>query len=336
MTTPKLPRSFKNKNVLVVGGTGLIGSPLVEMLIDRSATVRIVSMDHPSRANPNAKEFMQLDLRDSKNCMEACRDMEYVFSLFGIKGSPKMTAKRPATFFVQTLWINTQLMETARISGVQGYLYTSSVGAYPPAEIFREEDVWKGPPSNNDKFAGWAKRMGELQAESYKIEYGWDDVTTVYPPNVYGPRDNFDSENAMVIPSLIKRAVKALEDGEPLVGWGDGSPERDFIHARDVARGMLIAAQNGPGRNYNVGTGVGTSIRKLSEIIVQNLPHKVETIWDANAPKGDNKRIMDISRIRSIGFEPQISLNEGIQETVEWYLKNRNVTGDRFDAFDYK
>lgn len=334
MTSMRVPRSFRGKRVLVVGGTGLIGSPLSKMLIEEEgARLRIVSLDDSSRAHPKA-EFLRLDLRNPENCMRACQDMEYVFSLFGVKGSPKMTAERPATFFVPTITVNTLLMEAARLAGVGGYLYTSSVGAYPPAEVFKEENVWSGPPSPNDKFAGWAKRMGELQAEAYKIEYGWDDITTVYPCNVYGPFDNFDSDNAMVVPSLIKRAVAASETRQPLIAWGNGSPVRDFIHAKDVAMGMVVAAKNGPGRSYNIGSGAGASIKQLTDIIVKNLPQPVEVQWDTKAPSGDNKRIMDINRIRSIGFEPKMSLEQGIQDTINWYLKNRNETSKRYDAFN--
>lgn len=328
-------RSFSGKQVLVVGGTGLIGSPLVELLIEEEAEVYVVSMDHPSRANPEAI-FKQSDLREPKNCLLACQGMDYVFSLFGVKGSPLMTAKRPATFFVPTITVNTNLMEAARQAGVKGYLYTSSVGVYPPAEVFYEDDMWKGFPSENDKFAGWAKRMGELQAEAYKIEYGWNDITIIRPPNVYGPRDNFESENSMVVPSLIKRAVKASETGQPLLVWGDGTPERDFIHAKDVAFGMLLAARYGVGGIYNVGSGTTTTIRQLAETIVRHLPTKVEIVWDTSRPSGDRKRVMDISRIRAIGFESEISLDEGLHETIQWYLKNRTAAKKRFDIFDQK
>lgn len=329
----QVPRSFKNKRVLVVGGTGLIGTPLSKILIEEEgAEVRIVSKDDSSRAHRGA-EFKQLDLLEPKNCLEACDGMEYVFSLFGVKGSPKMTAERPATFFDNTILGSMLLLRAAHIAGVAGYLYTSSIGAYTPAEVFKEENVWIGPPSPNDKFAGYAKRMGELQGEGHKIEYGFNDFTTVYPANVYGPRDNFDPENATVSASLINRAITASESGQPLVAWGNGSPIRDFIYAEDVARGMMIAAKNGPGQNYNIGSGVGVSIKQLTEIIVKNLPHPVEVIWDTNAPMGDNKRLMDISRIRSIGFEPQISLEQGIKNTMEWYLENRSGTSKRFNPF---
>ena len=109
-------------------------------------------------------------------------------------------------------------------------------------------------PSENDKFPGWAKRVGELQAEAYAIEYGWKKVSIVRPANIYGPYDNFDPANSMVVPSLIRRAL-AGED--PLTVWGDGSPIRDFIHAEDVARGMMLAVEKGVTEPINLGSGTG-------------------------------------------------------------------------------
>ena len=107
-----------------------------------------------------------------------------------------MTAERPASFFVPTLQFSLNMMEAARRSGVNHYLFTSSVGVYQPAEIFKEDDVWSTFPSSNDRFAGWAKRMCELQAEAYKKEYEWENISVVRPANVYGPFDNFDPANA--------------------------------------------------------------------------------------------------------------------------------------------
>jgi GDP-L-fucose synthase len=232
---------FSGKTVLVTGGTGLIGRPLVEMLIAAGAKVRIASLDNPSRA-PEGAEFHKVDLREFAECLRVAEGCQIVFQLAGVKGSPAMTARRPASFFVPTVMFNTNMMEAARRQGVERYLFTSSIGVYAPAEVFHEDDVWKSFPSPNDRFAGWAKRMGELQAEAYRIEYGWDKVSIVRPANVYGPYDNFDPANAMVIPSLIHRAVSGEN---PLVVWGDGSAIRDFIYARDVARGMLLVVEKG-------------------------------------------------------------------------------------------
>jgi len=320
---------FENKKVLVTGGTGLIGIPLVQMLIEQGARVRIASLDDPSRANPKA-EFMRADLTRMENCLKVCADMDFVFNLVGIKGSPAMTAQKPASFFVPTIMFNTNMMEASRVSSVKRYLYTSTIGVYSPAEVFYEDDVWKTFPSSNDRFAGWAKRMGELQAEAYKIEYGWQDIAIVRPANVYGPYDNFSPANAMVIPSLIKRAL----DGEnPLTVWGDGSQIRDFIHARDVARGMLIAMEKMPGSPINLGSGVGVSIKQIVDIILANMKAKPRVAWDTSKPSGDKKRLMDTSRARAIGFAPEVSIEEGIKDTMLWYQKNKDIVNKRYNVF---
>ncbi len=324
--------AFKNKKVLVTGGTGLIGTPLVELLVEQGAHVRIASLDDPSRAHPKA-EFVRTNLMVFDNCKAACKEIEYVFHLAGIKGSPAMTAKKPASFFVPTITFNTLMMEAARQAGVQGYLFTSTNGIYAPAEVMREDDVWKTFPSSNDKFAGWAKRMGELQAEAYQIEYGWKNIAIVRPANVYGPFDNFDPANAMVIPSLIRRAM----DGEnPLTVWGDGSQIRDFIHAKDVARGMLLAAEKNIPEPINLGSGTGITIKQIVDIIVSNLDVKPEVIWDTSKPSGDKKRVLDVTRARSYGFTPSVSLEEGIRGVMEWYKNNKNQVDKRFNVFTQK
>ena len=326
---------YKNKKVLVTGGTGLIGKPLVEMLINKGAKVRIASLDDVSRAHPKA-EFKRFDLTKYENCLEACKDNDYVFHLAGIKGSPKITQEKPASFFVPTILFNTNMMEAASQTGVERYLFTSTVGVYSPTDIFHEDDVWKTFPSENDKFAGWAKRMGELQAQAYKIEENWDKIAIVRPANVYGPYDNFDPENAMVIPSLIKRGL----DGEnPFSVWGDGSPIRDFIYSKDVARGMLMALEFCPGseKPINLGSGKGYSIKSLVEIITDKLNPKPEIIWDSSKPSGDKKRLMDISRAKSmIDWEPKVSLEEGIEKTMNWYKINKKNINKRYNVFTEK
>lgn len=320
---------YRNKKVLVTGGTGMIGRFLVELLIERGACVRIASLDDPSLSHPEA-EFRRMNLIYLDQCLEACEGMDYVFHLAGIKGSPLAAGKKPADFFVLYLLLNTNMMEAARRQRVERYLYTSTIGVYAPAEVFQEDDVWKTFPSEYDWFAGWGKRMGELQAEAYKIQYGWEKIAIVRPANTYGPYDNFESESAMVIPSLVKRAV----DGEnPLKVWGDGSPRRDFIHARDVARGMLLALEHMTVKPVNLGSGVGVSVREIVDIILNNLEIKPEVIWDMSRPIGDRRRVMDITRARSIGFEPQISLEKGIRELVEWYKANRHRVNGRHNGF---
>ncbi len=324
---------YKGKKVLVTGGTGLIGRPLVEMLVQQGAHVTIVSLDDPSRA-PQGVTFKKADLREFSNCLEVCQDQEIVFQLAGVKGSPAMTAKRPASFFVPTITFSINMMEAARRAGVARFLFTSSVGVYSPAEVFYEDDVWKTFPSPNDRFAGWAKRMGELQAEAYQIEYNWDKISIVRPANVYGPYDNFDPNNAMVIPSLIHRAMSGEN---PLTVWGDGSPIRDFIYADDVARGMLLAVEKGINQPINLGSGTGVTIKQIAEIVAANVPNgPVDIAWDITKPKGDAKRLMDMTRANGYGFMPETTIEDGIKQTIAWYTKNRETMNNRYNAFTEK
>lgn len=320
---------YKGKNVLVAGGTGLIGRPLVELLIEQGAQVHIASLDSASRAHPEAK-FTHANLLSFGTCLKVCKGMDYVFNLLGVKGSPAMAATRPASYFVPTLTLDTNLMEAARQCRVERFLFTSSIAVYGSADIFREDDVWKRFPSRNDWFPSWAKRMGELQAEAYRIEYGWNKIAVVRPANVYGPFDNFDLENAMVIPSLVRRIVSGEN---PLHVWGDGSALRDFVHAHDVARGMLLAMEHMQEHPINLGSGIGVSIRDLVRMLLKAVNPEPEVVWDPSRPTGDRSRVLDISRARSIGYEPQIPLELGLSQTIEWYHNNRDEALARYDVF---
>lgn len=323
---------YENKRILVTGGTGLIGRPLTELLMAGGADVTVVSLDDPSRA-PKGVTFVKADLRNFDNCIAACRGKDIVFNLAGVKGSPKMTAQMPASFFVPTLQFSVNMMEAAFRAGVERYLFTSSIGVYEPAEVFYEDAVWKTFPSPNDRFAGWAKRMGELQAQAYEIQYGWDKICIVRPANVYGPFDNFDPENAMVIPSLIRRAA----GGErPLAVWGDGSPVRDFIHARDVARGMMHVVAQGYNKPVNLGSGVGVTIREIAEIVARLMADPCKIVWDTSKPAGDARRLMSTQRAESLGIRPAIALEDGIRETIEWYRGNASAADKRYNAFTEK
>ena len=324
---------YENKNVLVTGGTGLIGQPLVRRLLDAGAKVTVVSLDDEERC-PDGAKFIRDDLRNFETCLDVCKQKEIVFQLAGIKGSPMMMARRPASLFVPTLQFSINMMEAARQNNVEHFLFTSSIGVYAPSEKFREDDVWSTFPSSNDKFAGWAKRIAELQAEAYRIEYGWDKISIVRPANVYGPYDNFDQDNAMVIPSLISR----VSNGEkPLKVWGDGSPVRDFIHADDVARGMMLVVKKGVNLPVNLGSGDGVSISRIANVIVDNFPgEKVHIKWDPSQPTGDKKRLMDMERAHSIGFRPQIDIEDGVRETIEWFLNNQDIVNSRYNTFTEK
>ena len=327
-----MKNDLTNKKVLVTGGTGMIGRYLVDRLLQKNCKVTVVSLDTATDL-PESVQFMKLDLTSLDNCIKACQGQDYVFNLIGIKGSPKMSRERPASFMVPMLMFNTAMMEAAMRCNVKWYLYTSSVGVYHPAEVFSEDDVWKTFPSENDKHPGWAKRIGELQADAYRIQYGKDNISIVRPANVYGKWDNFDPENAMVIPSLINRIVSGES---PLTVWGDGTPIRDFIYADDCAAGMVHMVENGITQPVNLGSGKGISIKQLAEAVRDAYDKKVEIVWDTSKPAGDAKRLMDTSRAEGCGFLCSTELEDGIAETLEWYRNNSDQYKLRNNYFTEK
>ncbi len=310
----------------------MIGRPLVQMLIDRGARVRIASLDNGARAHAQA-DYLCCDLTYFENCLKACNDMDIVFNLLCTKGSPKTAAAKPASYFVPMVMYNTNLMEAARRGGVKSFLFTSSNCVYPPAEVFYENDPLQGPYSPNDPGAARAKRMGEYQAQTYALEYGWHNVSIVRPANVYGPYDNFNPFNSMVVPSLIKKVAEANKE---IKVWGDGSAIRDFIYTDDVARGMILAVEKQLGPDYpiNLGSGTGVTIKQLIETIAQISSKKLEIIWDTSEPGGDKKRLFDTTQARKIGFMPQVSLEEGLRITYNWYLENKDLAENRLDIFN--
>lgn len=322
-------RFLSNKNVLVAGGTGLIGIPLVELLIERGAKVRIASLDDPSRAHPEA-EFMRTDLTDYQNCLKISKGMDYVFNLLCAKGSPLMMANYPATFFDTLRKLSSNLAEAALKNNVGGYLFASSVAVYHPADILREDDVWTTMPSKNDWFAGWAKRMGELQIEAYRIEHNWNNTAIVRPSNVYGPYDNFDPNTSLFIASIIR---KFAEKENPIVVWGNGSQIRDFIHARDAARGMLLVAEKAAGP-INLCSGKPTTVKEVVEILAGNADYGPEIIFDTTKPAGDARRLLDVSRLEALGFKPEITLEEGLLRTLDWYIEHRGSNSKQYNIFE--
>lgn len=324
-------KMYKGKKALVAGGTGLIGRPLVEMLIKQGAKVRIVSLDDPSLAHPEA-EFFKGNLTNWDFCKKAVKDMDYVFNLAGIKGAVSTGITKAASFFVPHLIFNTLLMEAARTGDIERFLYTSTIGIYPPAlEPKKEDTAWDGPPHHTNLYAGWAKRMGELQAEAYKLEFGWSKIAIIRPANVYGPYDYFGASSSMVVPSLIRRAV---EGENPFVVWGDGSPIRDFVYTDDVAEGMLLALEHAADCTpINLGAGVGVTIKKLVETIAIFVPG-LNIKWDKSKPMGEPYRVLDISRAKErLGYGPKVSLKEGIGRTIEWYRQNKDRLLGHYNVF---
>lgn len=307
---------FENKKVLVTGGTGLIGREIVEILFEMGAEISVVSLDKMS--HKDGVNYIYGDLTNFEFCLKVTKGVDYVFHLAGIKGSIEVTKSRPASFLVPMLMFNTNVLEAARLNKVLKLVYTSSIGAYSSAEIFVESNGEVGEPM--DMYPGWAKRMAELQIRAYSLEHGLD-WSVVRPCNVYGPGDNFDPENAMVIPSLMMRIHKGEN---PLKVWGDGSAIRDFAFSRDVAIGTIQALVHGTrGSFINLGSGIGYSIRELVETLNQVVSFDYE--FDSTKSGGFQKRVMNINRARNwVGYNPKTSLLEGLTETWIWFQRHQN------------
>ena len=316
-----LPGDIKDqligKKAIVTGGTGMIGREVVRLLLNHGCLVTSVSLDDLA-LDPRAK-YEKGDLADLKFCLDISAGADYVFHVAGIKGSVVVTKEKPASFFVPLLMMNTNMLEAARRNNVHKVLYTSSIGAYAPAEVFVESnDDLTIPPM--DMFPGWAKRMAEMQIEAYRVQYGMNNFAIVRPSNIYGPGDNFDEKNAMVIPSLISRVHRG---DSPVQIWGDGSSERDFLHATDAAIGIILACIRGTdGKPINLGCGYGITIKSLVQTLQEVTPFNY--FFDTSKPSGFPRRIMDmVYAEQRIGFVPQISLKQGLDQVWKWFAKNQ-------------
>jgi GDP-L-fucose synthase len=317
MIKKEVLNTFTDKRCVVTGGTGLIGRQVVDILCDAGALVTAVSLDNLKV--DDRTEHILGDLTDFRLCRKVTEHADFVFHIAGIKGSIEVTKSKPASFFVPLLMVNTNILEACRLNKVKKVVYTSSIGAYAGAEIFKESENPDGPPM--DMFPGWAKRMAELQIHAYKVQYDLENFSVVRPCNVYGPGDNFDPNNAMVIPTLMYR-IYHKED--PVVVWGDGSAIRDFAYSRDIAEGVILALYHGTKSGFvNLGSGRGYSIKELVETLHSFLDFNYE--FDTSKPSGFPKRIMDISLARkTIDYNPTTSLQDGLKETWQWYVNNQD------------
>ena len=311
---------YKNKRVLVAGGTGTIGVQLTRKLIKLGADVTVVSLDVPSRSKKlfgDYVEYIQADLTDKVNCLKVTAGQEIVFNLLCNKGAASISRKRAAECFIPMILYQLYLMEAAYKNNVERFLFVSSIGAYPNIAIRKEEDLWEGFPKQIDCYAGIAKRIGELQGEVYSLIYDWGAVRIVRPANVYGAYDNFDSKTGQVIPALITRMVSGEN---PVRIWGF-SAVRDFIYSEDVADGMLLALEKlPPCEPVNLGSGIGYTVYRVANIISSYMEPVPEIIQQKDVDIGDSVRVLDTVKAKSLlGFEMQTPIEVGIKQTIDWY-----------------
>ena len=290
---------MKNKSALVIGASGMVGTALMKVLGRSKKYFLIKGVD------------IETDMTIKSNT-EIIKDYDHIYHLAGKKGSPQTAKERPADY-LPMLQFDTNIIEAVGKYKPEWFLYTSSIGVYPPMEVYEEDKVWHEVPSENDKIPGYIKRMGELSCYAIRATHGYENISIVRPANIYGPNDNF-GKNSMVIPALIK---KGCED-DVINVWGDGSPTRDFIYCEDVALGMLHMVENKVNHTVNLGSGEGVKISDIANTIGTHFDKEVK--YDKSKPNGDMKRLMSMKRANDFGFTPKTSLNDGIQKTIEWYL----------------
>ncbi len=319
---------YRNKDILVAGGTGTIGIPMVKLLVKAGAKVTVASLDDKifaSEVLSEGVEFVRIDLTNEENCLTVCRRRDMVFNLLGIKGSVGIGESKVASYLVPMLRFQTNLMDAAHKASVPNFLFVSSICAYPQSDQAKEEDsIWNGVPIQNDRIPGLAKRIGEIQAEAYKLEHGWEGVKVVRPSNVFGPFDDFNPKTAQVIPALIAR----INSGEnPLKVWGSGNVIRDFIFSEDLAYWLIKAMKDAPGSTpINIGSGVPISIQTLVETLVSVSDETPMVEWQNSGPAGDPYRLLSTERARElIDYKLLTSLADGLRKTISWFLENKDL-----------
>lgn len=305
---------LKNKKILITGGYGFLGQYVVKEL--EKMGVRNIRI-------PDSKKE---DLRVWNNCMKVTEGVDVVIHLAARIGGIGFIKDRQGEIFYNNLLMGIQMMEAARLQGVKKYIAIGTVCEYPesPPIPFKEEDLWGGFPEETTAHYGMAKKMAIVQADAYRKQYDFN-VVNLIPVNLYGPRDNFDRRMGHVIPSVVKKIVKARDNNEPAVEiWGSGNATREFLYVKDAAHGIVLATEKYNGSSpVNLGTGVETPIRELVEIIVDIVGYKGKIVWDKSMPDGQPRRRLDISKARAFGYEPKTSLRTGLMQTISWYEKHK-------------
>ncbi len=232
--------------------------------------------------------------------------------------------ENPGEFFYDNLMMGVQLIEQARLFGVNKFVAIGTVCAYPKFTPvpFKEEDIWVGYPEETNAPYGLAKKMLLVQSQAYRQQYGFNSIFLL-PVNLYGPGDNFDPKSSHVIPAIIKKCADAIDDGsDEIVVWGTGKASREFLYAEDAAEGILLAAEKyDRSEPINIGAGSEISIKELVEMIVDLTGFKGRIVWDTSKPDGQPRRCLDVTKAeREFGFGATTSLADGLSKTISWYL----------------
>lgn len=304
------------RRVVVTGGAGFLGSFVVAKLRRRGWDVLV----------PRKEEF---DLREKEAIIRLLdrSSPQVVIHLAATVGGIGANQARAGEFFYDNAIMGVQLMEQARLFGVEKFVTAGTVCSYPKFTPvpFREENLWDGYPEETNAPYGLAKKMLLVQSQAYRDQYGFNAIFLV-PVNLYGPGDHFDLEASHVIPALIRKCVEAVESGkDEIVLWGDGTPTREFLYVEDAADAIVLATENYDGREpVNIGSGFEISIRNLAQLIADYTGFYGQIVWDRTKPNGQPWRRLDVSRAeQGFGFRAHTSFESGLRRTIKWYLAQR-------------
>ena len=308
-----------NARILVTGGAGFLGSHVVEELVRRG-------IPRENLIVPRSAEYDLVEAGASARLIEGTQP-DVVVHLAAVVGGIGANRAHPGEFFYKNLMMGAQLMEEARLGGVQKFVSVGTVCSYPKHTPvpFREEDLWSGYPEETNAPYGIAKKALLVQGQAYRQEYGFPSIHLLLV-NLYGPRDDFDPATSHVIPALIRKCIEARDEGrDQIVVWGDGTPTREFLYVADAARGIALATERYDGAEpMNLGSGMEISIRELVEKIAALTGFEGGIEWDSSQPNGQPRRCLDTSRAKEyLGFEATTGFDEGLRKTIEWYERRR-------------
>jgi GDP-L-fucose synthase len=299
--------------VVVTGGAGFLGRHIVAALQKRGVT-------------PVVPRTREVDLRnwEQTRAFVAAQKPHLVIHAAWTGGGIGFMRKHPGTIARDNLLMNTHMLEACRELGVAKFVGIGSICAYPKfTQVpFKEEDLWLGYPEETNAAYGLAKKMMLVQTQAYRQEFNFNGVHLLMV-NLFGPWDNFDLDSSHVIPAMIRKFLAAKERGEQTVTlWGDGSPTREFIFVRDAGEAVTLAAERyDSSEPVNIGSGQEASIKELAERVGTLLDYRGDIVWDTTKPNGQPRRKLDVSKARErFGFSAEVSLEQGLQETVRWYL----------------
>ena len=308
---------WENKKVVVTGGSGFLGSRVVNILQKKGVKKIII----PRKES--------CDLRIQSNCNLITKEADVVFHLAAKVGGIGLNQKNPGQLFYDNLIMGTQLMEESRKNNVGKFIALGTICSYPKFTTipFKENTIWDGYPEETNAPYGLAKKMLLVQSQSYEQEYGFNSIV-VFPTNLYGPYDNFDEAKSHVIPALIKKIYFAkINNLKTITLWGDGTPTRDFLYVDDAAEGIILAAEKyNKSEPVNLGTGKETSIEELVNIILKIMKVDMSIIWEKEKPNGQPRRCVDSSKaLKEFGYKSKMSLEEGLKKTIEGYEKSHSL-----------